>query len=284
MRSFSSSGTRGGTLSARAGRVYRETVVMRTPSPRGEAQSRSGRPRLQLGHKVVLAVGGLVALLAVSFAVAVLLVLQLRDTQSQLQDRSVPYTAAISSAALSAKGIANDERGYLLTGREEFRRQLADRVAGARAAFAEARRAAAGSEQLAAATDARAGFERWVRGLDAVFAAHDAGNRRGSTQAAFGPVRTLRKDYERALGRAEQLGQAAISSGRASVASASSRTITILLVCLLASLAAGFAVALWLTRAVLRPVESLLSVFADAAGLPDAPVPLPPAEPTAAND
>jgi hypothetical protein len=66
---------------------------------------------------VLAGVGALLALLAVAVAVAVILIVSLEDDANELSQRHVLYAAAIHEAALSAKGMANDQRGYLLSGR-----------------------------------------------------------------------------------------------------------------------------------------------------------------------
>jgi uncharacterized membrane protein len=48
------------------------------------------------------------------------------------------------------------------------------------------------------------------------------------------------------------------------VAAASSRSITILLACLLAGLVIGSAIAVWIIRTILRPVQFILGLFAPA--------------------
>ena len=88
-------------------------------------------------------------------------------------------------------------------------------------------------------------------------ATFQSGQRQEAIETALGPVRTLRKTYEADLARALALGESAIESGRESVADTSSRSIVLLLVGLLVTLTIGGAVALWLARAVLRPVDEL---------------------------
>ena len=192
-----------------------------------------------------------------SFVVAVVLVSDLRSDQSQLQTRHVPYASAVAEVALLAKSIANDERGFLISGDEQFVRQLERRIGEARAAFAAALRSADGQDQYEIADEAWAGFERWLQALRDVLTTFQSGERQASIETALGPVRTLRKTYEADLARAQALGQSAIESGRESVADTSSRSIVLLLAGLLLTLTIGIAVAIWLARAVLRPVEEI---------------------------
>lgn len=62
------------------------------------------------------------------------------------------------------------------------------------------------------------------------------------------------------LARAQALGTSSIQSARSSVAAASSRSVTILVACLLAALTIGIGVALWLVRSIARPVARLVAI------------------------
>jgi methyl-accepting chemotaxis protein len=215
----------------------------------------------RMGLKVWLGVGGLLALLICSVIVAVVLILALRGHERHLNQRAVPYANAVAAAALDAKGVANDERGFLMSGDHRFIEEAARRTRGARASFALAFAAASGTAQRRAIADARAGFERWVSAVEREFTAFGTGNRQAPISASFGPDRALRKRYEVALANAQTLGARAIRSGDASVAAASSRSIIILLTYLLASLIIGIAVAYWLVRSIANPVARLVAIL-----------------------
>jgi methyl-accepting chemotaxis protein len=213
-----------------------------------------------MGFQVVLGAGGLVGLLVVCMLVAIVLVVGLKAGEARLNGRDVSYASAVAAAALSAKGIANDERGFLLTGDPKFIGEAGYRMSGARAAFAAAMRAADGPAQRQAVTQARAAFEHWVRAVHGEFATFRAGDHRGAVAVSLGPDRALRKTYERSLARAQVLGTSSIQSARSSVAAASSRSVTILVACLLAALTIGIGVALWLERSIARPVARLVAI------------------------
>jgi methyl-accepting chemotaxis protein len=193
--------------------------------------------------------------------VAVVLILALRTHERRLNDRAVPYANAVASAALDAKGVANDERGFLMTGDRRFVEEATRRISAARASFALAAAAASGAQEKRAITDARGGFERWVSAVDREFRGFSEGNRQAPITASLGPDRALRKRYELALARAQLLGARAIRSGDASVAAASSRSIIILLGYLLASVLIGVAVAYWLVRTIANPVARLVAIL-----------------------
>lgn len=225
----------------------------------GQPERRALGPRGPRESHVYAAIGLLLGVLAVSFVVAVVLVSDLRSDQSQFQSRHVPYASAVAEAALLAKSIANDERGFLISGDRQFVRQLEGRIGEARAAFAAALRAAHGEDQYQVVDEAWAGFESWLQALRDELTTFQSGERQASIETALGPVRTLRKTYEADLARAEALGQSAIESGRESVSDTSSRSIQLLLIGLLVTLVIGVAVATWLVRSVLRPADELLT-------------------------
>jgi methyl-accepting chemotaxis protein len=217
------------------------------------------RLRLPLRTQVILGVGALVGLVAVSVLLAVFLVLHLRDGQRQLHDRGIPYANAIADAALNAKGIANDERGYLMTGDATFTAQIDRRIEAARAAFRTAEDAAFGPAQYRAAVAARVGFERWIDTINGQFSRFRAGDPKGARASALGPGRAMRKRYEASLSDAQALADEAILAGRESADHAASRSLTILVASLIVAIAIGLLVAAWVVRLILHPIYAMLA-------------------------
>jgi methyl-accepting chemotaxis protein len=213
----------------------------------------SGRVRLASDRQVLVAVGGLLALLAVAVGVAVFLIVSLEGSATDVSDRHVQYATAIHEAALSAKGIANDQRGFLLSGNPEYLEEVEVRTVEARSAFVLAAGYAVSTSQREAVDEARAGFERWLRALRADIAAYQRGFEQRAVRGSLGPTRQLRKTYERSLADAYVLGVRSIDSATESLSSSASRSVTILLVYLALALVVGVAVALWVVRAILRP-------------------------------
>jgi methyl-accepting chemotaxis protein len=223
---------------------------------------RRRRPkRVPMGFQVLLGVGGLLALLVLSMLVAIAVVGGLKADERRLNGRDVPYASAVAAAALNAKGIANDQRGFLLTGDPKFIQEADRRIGDARAAFAVAAGAAVDPTQRHAVSDAGAGFERWVQAMRGEVAAFRAGNRQGAIAASVGPDRALRKTYEQALAKAQTLGADSIQSASSSAAAASSRSVWILVACLLVALVIGFGVASWLVRSIALPVARLTAIL-----------------------
>lgn len=198
--------------------------------------------------QVVLAVGAIVAILAALAVVAILSLLSLREDQVQLQDRNVPYAVAIATAALNAKGMANDERGYLISGKREFLDEFDQRLINVRTAFAEAAIAADGDKQHRAVSVAHAGFEDWVWAVREEFKIFQSGERRKATRTALGSVRSLRKEYEAELADAQAVATTAIELRRNSFAS--SGWLLILIEGLIGVVALGVAVGVWLIRSL----------------------------------
>jgi methyl-accepting chemotaxis protein len=217
------------------------------------------------GFPVLASVGILVAMLAVSILVAVFSTLSLREDQAQLQEHNVPYAVGIATAALNAKGMANDERGFLISGNQEFVEEFDQRLLNVRTAFAEASIAAADDVQHRAVSEAHAGFERWVWAVQTQFKTFQRGDRQKATRAALGPSRALRKDYEASLAEAQAVATIAIQLRRNSFAS--SEWVLILLATLLAVLVISLVATIWLVRT--------LNVVADAEEIGEPPAASP---------
>jgi hypothetical protein len=208
--------------------------------------------------------GSLLVLLAGAILVAVFLILGLADDATRVTDRQGRYVRAVHEVAVNAKGVANDQRGYLLTGRRVFLKELEGRNVKAQAAFDAAERSATDEGLSLAVEEARIGYARWWKELKADIATFQAGDRRESINRSLGPTRELRKDYERALDLAYVLGVSALENEKTAVSESSSRSVMWLLGYLLFALVVGGAVAFWVVRAVLRPAYALLRTFDDA--------------------
>jgi CHASE3 domain sensor protein len=242
-----------------------------------EAPGREPRPprsgRQSLGFPILVAVGLLLGIVAIAIGIAIYSIFRLSQDQAQLQDQNVPYAVAVATVALNAKGIANDERGYLISGQPEFLEEIEQRLINVRTAFSEAGIAADGERQRRAIAEANAGFEDWFWVVRSEIKMFQAGDREKATKTALGPGRALRKKYEASLGDAQEAATTAIHLRRNSFAS--SRWLPILVAVLAGVLAIGIAVSVWL----LRTLESL-TVPAEARALEAQPVSylLPPTE------
>jgi methyl-accepting chemotaxis protein len=214
--------------------------------------------------RVSLAVGGLLAIPVVGAIIAVVLISSLQGTATGLSDRAIRFARAVDTAALEAKALANDERGYLLSGRTEFLDQMPDRIDRARIAFTEARTNAADDRQLTTVDRAREGFERWLATVDAEIAAAQAGDRPAAVDDALGPSRTQRKAYEAALADARGLAADSLAATTHTVAEVSMRSTIILVVYVAVALVVGLAIGRWVVRRVMAPAYARMHPASDS--------------------
>lgn len=211
------------------------------------------RRRLPFGFQVLAVIGVLFAVLAASIVVTVLSLVSLSEDQHVLQDKNVPYAVAIATAALNAKGMANDERGYLISGNREFLEELEQRLLSVRTSFSAALIAAEGERQRNAIRSAHAGFEKWVWVVRGNIKTFQAGKRQAATESALGRDRQLRKRYEASLAKAQDVASTAIQLRNNPLAS--SGWMKFLLVSLFAVLAICVGLAVWVMRTVNFAVE-----------------------------
>jgi methyl-accepting chemotaxis protein len=221
-----------------------------------DRRGRASRPwresleRLEPHRRVRAAAVALLALLLVGVLIAGFLLVRLGDKAIDFTRRHIQYSTALSGAALNAKGIANDERGYLLSGSNEFLVEIDIRTAQAREYFDLAAAAADGaqSRRILRASDA---FERWLVALEEEIATFRAGDREAAKAASLGVTRDLRKHYESLLATA-QLSESGIPHATAAVSRSADRAVVILLAYLVLSMIIGSIVIVWAVRAVRR--------------------------------
>jgi methyl-accepting chemotaxis protein len=223
------------------------------------------RRRLPIGVQVTLGVAGLLGLLLVSVVAAIVVVVGMGNDQAQINGRERTYGEAVDAAALNAKGIANDERGFLLSGDRSFIDESEPRIAAARTAFADAQAAVSGAQRKAI-DQARAGFENWIAAIDHETAAFLAGDRRAAIDASLGASREVRKRYEQSLARAKSLDTAELDSAKTSVEDEASRSVRTLTVLLGLALTVGLLIPFWLVRAIAIPVARLVALLSSLGG------------------
>jgi methyl-accepting chemotaxis protein len=216
-----------------------------------------GRHRLASDVQVLIGVGSLLALLAVAVGLAVILIVSFEDDATVETHRHVLYAAAIHEATLSAKSIANHQRGFLLSGSREYLDEIRIETGEARSKFLTAASYATSESQYGAVRKSHAGFERWLRQMQADLAAYRRGEREEAIEASLGSTRQLRKTYEQSLADAYVLGVRSIESATSSLSSSAARSVTVLLTYLAFALVLGVALALWVVRAILRPAFTL---------------------------
>lgn len=197
-----------------------------------------------VGQKLQLAMGGLIGLVALVVLLALLMVAELGHDATRLSGTDVAFTSAIDNAALQAKGVANDERGYLMSGDRRYMDGAAAGIVTAQTAFDRAVRTATGLQQIQVARNAEAGFEQWLDALEQEFVTYQS-NKAAAQSASLGPTRVLRKAYEAELTKAQQLGQTSVSKAASDVTVTTTRSIGILVGCLLAVLVGGLLISVW---------------------------------------
>jgi hypothetical protein len=148
-----------------------------------------------------------------------------------------------------------------MTGDRTFIHETNLRINTAQSAFTTARSAAVNAEQRQAVSLARTEFEHWVQAVRNEFTAYQAGDHQRAITASLGPDRDLRKSYEQSLADAQSLADSSIQSASTSVAAASSRSIQIMVACLIVALAAGIAVAYCLIGRIAMPVFRLVALL-----------------------
>jgi CHASE3 domain sensor protein len=216
-----------------------------------------GRRRLASDVQVIVGVGSLLALLAVAVGLAVVMIFSFEDEATDDAQRHVLYATAIHEAALAAKGIANDQRGFLLSSNPEFLGEIRTRTEEAREGFNTAATYAVGPTQLEAVQTARAKFEGWLKVLYQDIEAYRSGRKEQAIEATLTSTRQLRKDYEEDLASTYDLGVSSIDSATNSLSSSATRSVTFLFAYLALALVLGVAVALWIVRATLKPAFTL---------------------------
>jgi methyl-accepting chemotaxis protein len=226
-------------------------------SGKAHALRGDGRHRLASDVQVLIGVGSLLALLAVAVGLAVFLIVSFEGDATDDAQRHVLYATAIHEAALSAKSIANHQRGFLLSGDSEFLDEIRTETAIARSKFTLAASYAVDASQREAVRKSHAGFERWLPALSGDIAEYRRGSREEAIDASLGPTRQLRKTYEQSLAHAYALGVRSIESSTDSLSSSASRSVTLLLTYLAIALVLGVAVAIWVVRAILKPALTL---------------------------
>lgn len=227
-------------------------------------------PELKLGTKVTMAAAGMVTLLVATSLGAIYAVVGMRHDQQQITRGELDYGEQVDRAALSGKGMANDERGFLLSGRRAFLVEAGQRLVLARHAFDNAERAAADAQQRSAVAEARRGFERWATALfGKEIAAYNRGDRREAVRLSLGETRALRKAYEGSLAAARSLDDAQSAAAQRSITQESARSIQSLVMVLAVAVAVDVAISVWLVRAIALPVSRLVSLMS-ALAAPDA--------------
>jgi methyl-accepting chemotaxis protein len=180
------------------------------------------------------------------------------DRNAEIASR-LPYSTQLNGAAVTAKSAANDERGYLLQGKESFAEDARGRKEKVDAALAAAR-AVADSPESAARVDAiQAAVDTWFSALESEFTLYRT-RPEAAVALALGENRDLRKNYEALLDEEIAYADAALLQGREFDAEAAkSRTTIIAVLC--AVLLVAIVAALYVSRLIVQPLRRVARVL-----------------------
>ena len=207
---------------------------------------------MALRSRVRIAAGISVGLLVIGLALAAFMIARVGDEAAAFTERHVSYTTALNEAALNAKGIANDERGYMLSGNEEFLVEIDVRTTLAREAFAKAA-AVATSAHRQRLTAVQEGFERWLVAIEEEIALYQAGDEEAAMTASLGPTREVRKAYEASLAMVS-LGEGGIPNASTAVSASVGRSVAVLGAYALVATVIAIGAAVW---ALSRPSSEI---------------------------
>jgi methyl-accepting chemotaxis protein len=216
---------------------------------------------LPLAARLVCALGVLVLLIAVTGAFAVSRVLAGQTAQHE-ENRTAVAVEDLLTAQLAARAAANDERGFLITGEEEFAEEALGRGAAVTEALQQARAAdpAIGAEVDALLREYRA----WQTAIETEFALLPR-DRAAAVEVALGPNRDLRKAFETRIGALEK---AMIDAQEARLAAAEEQaraSVTTLATLVVLSVLLGVAVGWALLRSIRRPLARTVAALSRAA-------------------
>jgi len=220
---------------------------------------------LSVRTRLIASFAIVIALMSGLVVASVFAVNDLQSAQHHVSGRSLPYLQGLSDAALAAKSAANDERGFLLTGSQNFRTEVLERRKVATAALMAARRAADGNPAQVAAVDsisvALATFERTQ---DQVFEIY-ATDRAASMELSNGPGRELRKAYEKSFTDAIALAKVDVKKSTEDGDAVATRSRMTLLAALAVIVFVASLAGWLLIRSVTRPLRAAMRVLETAA-------------------
>jgi methyl-accepting chemotaxis protein len=217
-----------------------------------------GRP---LGHQVIFGIAGFMLLIVSIVALAIALVVQLNHRETHLNSSDAAYLNAVQTASFEAKAIANDQRGFLLSGDTSFVDEAHSRVGTVRANFARAAAAATSIAERNAVEAASNGFDRWIATFETEVNTFNGGDHDAAIAASLGPDRELRKSYEQSLDTAQTVGTAKLHAADHSVSTAATQTVRLLIIGMVVALLIAVCIGEWLLRTIVRPLFHLVDVL-----------------------
>ena len=175
---------------------------------------------------------------------------------------AVPYVEKLYDIQLTAKAAANDERGFLLAGDQEFADSIAEREATLDVDFDDASNLASTVSEREAVAQSREDVAAWIAVVNQVVKRR-AADSQAATELSLGKGRDLRKTYEATLGAATQDAQTSLKQGSRfhdSVGSAKSMLMATIGVGALLALLAGWLLIRNIVPRIKRQVQALQAV------------------------
>src|SRR5262245_23552873 len=96
---------------------------------------------LTFRRQLTLVFGTLVAVVVIAALMSFARLAEVDNAQEHIGTHTAPYVDSLSLAATDMKGMANDERGFLMTGDEDFLGEISDRAKKIRGELADAKQA-----------------------------------------------------------------------------------------------------------------------------------------------
>ena len=208
---------------------------------------------IPLKTRLVGTLGILIALMGVSGALSLSLLGKLDSAQGTVT-QNVGYLNALAAAGTSAKGAANDERGFLLNGDPEFATEYDAKLADVSKSLDAADALfGSGSPERERVQAVRAGLQTWADAVHAEFQ-QVATNPAGARRLALGTNRDLRKTYEEALDGATASANQSVAAAGQAFASARGTARTVVIGVLALAVLVGIIVGWALLRSIRRPL------------------------------
>ena len=214
--------------------------------------------KLTFRHQLVLAFGTLLAILLGAAVVMLGRFGGVEDARRHIDGRSTPYATALSAAAVDMKAMANDERGFLMTGDAKFRDEIAERTEKIREELGEAAETAPDEQTAALTRSIEEKFDGWAAAVEKELDLY-ATDKTGAIELALGANRDLRKDYEEDVKAATAAANAALHASLDAIETNVGGARTSLLAALLALALAALAGAFWLERRTRRRLAPLVA-------------------------
>ena len=213
---------------------------------------------LTFRHQLVLAFGALLAILLVAALVMLGRFGGVEDARRHIDERTAPFATALSDAAIDMKAMANDERGFLMSGDADFRDEIGERAETIREELGNARKAAPDERGAALAQSIADKFNHWAAELEKEFDLY-ATDRDGAIELALGANRDLRKAYEEDLKAARADADKALEASLVEISGDVGGARSALILALLAVAATALAGAFWLERRTRRRLAPLVA-------------------------